>query len=640
MRNSLFKNILVAVLTLAVLLGAYLGFVRYLSELGGKQVELVVDLNDLKKMAAYEKRPLGPVLDEIRQTGISEIGVFEETLPDAAALGELVYAKGSGVLRLPHPAFAPLVRAGLIKPDAVYIYAPDGAVRKRIFDQLRWALGDKAVRAAGGIIIADEVEEELRELGLGISESQRDFLAARGFTIVPRLRHDPRYNLGNLEDKISGLQGYSLVVFDGDKILGYPDALPALAAALKKYHLKYGAVEIVKQDGDTRLKKIMGDEAVRVHSVPKDELAKISKEEALDRFVRAARERGVRVIYLRPFLPPQIDAFPVEYNLEYFKTLQAKLAASGFMPGPAEKTAPLAVRGWQIILLGAGVLAGALFLLDTFIALPFEIGGLLLLAGLFFIGLTGLAGYTLILQKLLALLAAIVFPAGAVIAAFSRPVKKAGNHYYEAVLAILNVLAETSIGIFLMIGLLADYRFMNGNEVFPAVKAALIFPVLIVALYFFLKSADAGGFQKRLRQLLETRITILTALIGLAVLAALAVLVLRSGNFSLPVPGFEKHFRDWLESLLYIRPRTKEFLVGYPALFLAALYYLKGGRRWLWLLAAIGVIAPIDVFNSFSHIHTPIVVSLTRTFSGLIIGLIVGALAGALADRYFGKRGP
>ncbi|MBN3032682.1 MAG: hypothetical protein JW873_01160 [Candidatus Saganbacteria bacterium] len=630
MNKNFGRGVLVAVLTAAVLLGAYLGIVRFFAEALGRQVRLVVDLDGVKEMAACEKRPLAEVLGRIREAGISAAGVFEETLPDAAAAGELAYAKGSGVLRLKAPLFAPLWRGQALDPDSTYLYIPEARVRARIAGELAWVFGAQAVKPVGQLFLAvDAAEEELRGLGLGIAQAQRKFLAARGFTIVPRLKYDPRYNAGNIGQKISALAGYNLVIFDGDKLPGCPDALPELARALKKHRLKYGAIEIIKQEGSGRLKKLMGAGALRVHSIPRDELEKIDRDEALDRFVRAVRERGVKVIYLRPFLPPQIDAPPVEYNVAYFRELTNRLDATGYRRGSALPGPRLAVKGWQVLILGAGVIVGALFLLESFFPLPLPLVYLLFTAGLGCVFLCGAAGQLLLAQKGLAFLAAAVFPASAVINTFPRhgPVKAAP--WRAALMAVVNVLAETSVGIFLMVGLLADSRFMSGVEVFPAVKLALIVPVLLVAFYFL--------EVKNIKELLATRITLLTALLGVLALAALAVIVARSGNFTLPVPGFEKTFRSWLETLLYVRPRTKEFLIGYPALFLAALYYFRGGRRWLWLLAALGVIAPVDVFNSFSHIHTPLLISLTRTFSGLALGLLAGALAGRLARRWLDK---
>jgi predicted lysophospholipase L1 biosynthesis ABC-type transport system permease subunit len=103
------------------------------------------------------------------------------------------------------------------------------------------------------------------------------------------------------------------------------------------------------------------------------------------------------------------------------------------------------------------------------------------------------------------------------------------------------------------------------------------------------------------------------------------------------VPGIEKIFRDILENILYIRPRTKEFLIGYPFLFLAAARYLRGEKKWLWFLAALGAIAPISVFNAFSHIHTPIMVSMIRTVNGLVLGIIFGWIVVAIANRFYNK---
>ncbi|MFA5114253.1 MAG: DUF5693 family protein [Candidatus Margulisiibacteriota bacterium] len=636
MIDKIGRGILVLVLTAAVLLGAYLGLMRFTAESSGRQVELVVDLNDLKKMAAYEKKSLGAVLPEIRKMGITELGVFEETLPDANAIGELYYAKGSGLLRLknlPLP-LAGLAEAGKIKPDQTYIYAPDDQVRKRVASQLIWALGGKAVRFIGrDVLEVDELEEDLRLLGLGISETQRQYLTRQGFKIVPRVWNDPRYHLGNIAPKIEALRPYGLVIFDGEEILGYPAALPALAAALKQSQVKYGYVEIVKQDGDQQLKKLMADAVVRVHSVPKDELAKIDKAEALDRFVRAARERSVRLIYLRPFLPPQVDAFPVEYNLHYFRELTSRLREAGFVLGPAESGRALAPQGWQVVLLGAGVLIGTLFLVDCFVSLPLWLMLVLLLGGVEALSLGEQTGQLLAMQKGLAFLASLVFPSYAVIATFSGASRGRGNWLVTAGLKTINVVLETSLGIFLMVGLLADSRFISGIELFPAVKLSLVLPLLIVAAYFLLKPG-AGTMLERIGRILSTKVSLLVLGLGLLLLAALAVLVARSGNFILPVPGAEKYFRNWLEVVMYVRPRTKEFLIGYPALMLAALCYFRGNRTWLWLAATAGAVASTSVFNTFSHIHTPLIISLARTGNALALGLVVGLVVCLVANKY------
>lgn len=629
------KGLLILVLTLAVLVGAYLGYSRYFMEIQNRTVELCVDFNDLKQIAAYENMSLDVILDSLRNKGIVSLGVFEETLPEASVLGEVYYARGSGVLRLKghHPRFDALAEKCLIKTNPTYIYAPFDAVRKRIYNQLKWVLGKEKIDFLGrDVMEIDVAEEELRELGVGISESQKTIIRKKGFRIIPRIWNDSRYHLGNIGLKIAALGNYDTVIFEGEEILGYPAAIGALSSALKEQKIRYGFIEIVKQDGDSALKQLMGKDIVRVHSVPKGELKKLTKGEAVKRFVRAAKERNVRLIYLRPFMPPQVDAYPVAFNLNYFDSVKSGLEKAGFVLGKAESVVPREVKGWQITLLGTGVIISALFLLNYFIRIPLIWMYLILLLSVLGILYSGSVGYGTQLQKGLALLAAVTFPALAVISNLSKA-KPAKALFWDPILVIFNVLGETFIGVFLLIGLLSDYRFMLGTQTFSGVKAALIFPIFIVALYFVLKLGE-GSFKERVFAFLNKEIKLLVVFIGLFILAALGIFVARSGNFVLPVPILEKYFRDFLEVVLAVRPRTKEFLIGYPFLFFAAVSLLRGNQKWLWLFATIGTIAPISVFNTFCHVHTPLMISLARTVNGLVLGIIVGIIATLIAQRY------
>ena len=115
-------------------------------------------------------------------------------------------------------------------------------------------------------------------------------------------------------------------------------------------------------------------------------------------------------------------------------------------------------------------------------------------------------------------------------------------------------------------------------------------------------------------------------LAGTLLLAA-AVMLLRSGNYGL-VGTSEIMFRDWLEKILGARPRTKEFLVGYPAL--VVWYYLKRQEMWAhWreILRLAVTLAFSSAVNSFCHFHTPLSLTLLRGFNGWWIGLVLGSLA-------------
>ncbi|MBN2057291.1 MAG: hypothetical protein JW782_00645 [Candidatus Saganbacteria bacterium] len=638
MLDKIGKGLLIISLTASVMLGGYLGYTRYFVELQDRTVELCVDLNDMRKVAAFEKKPLGPILDEMKEQGIVSIGLFEETLPDAAAAGRLYYAKGSGIIRLKDvlPELKPLAKQGRIQLGKTYIYAPDDKVRKRVYNQLKWVVGENNIGFLGREVMEiNEAEEELRGLGLGLPEDQVDYLTKKGLRIIPRIWNDPRYHLGNVGLKINDLAAHDVVIFEGEEILGYPEALKALSYSLKKNGLKYGYIEIVKQDGDKQLRRLMDLAVIRVHSVPKEELKKLNKDEVIDRFVRAVRERKVRLIYLRPFLPPQIDAYPVAYNLKFFGQVKDGLNKAGFIVGQPQSVPPVRVLDWQLFFLGIGIIIGAVFLLNYFIRLHIVIMYLLVALAAALLYLAGLLLPLIQLQKLLALATAVIFPSLAVISSLSRE-QRPSLVVLDATLIVLNVLAEAMVGVFLLIGIMADHRFMLGVETFQGVKLALLLPVMVVAFYFIIKMGT-GSLKDRLLYFLNTRVKLATILLGVGVMGGLFVYLARSGNFVLPVPVFEKYFRNFMEALFFIRPRTKEFIIGYPLLYLAALAMLRQRKHWLWLLAALGTIAPISVLNTFSHIHTPLIISLIRTFNGLVIGVLVGALLVFIFDPFFRK---
>jgi len=129
---------------------------------------------------------------------------------------------------------------------------------------------------------------------------------------------------------------------------------------------------------------------------------------------------------------------------------------------------------------------------------------------------------------------------------------------------------------------------------------------------------------------------------GLGIAVILWVYVMRTGNEGLPVPAVEVSLRNLLEERLIVRPRTKEFLLGHPALFLALTYWssLAGGsrrRRFCAMsLAVLGAIGQISVVNTFAHAHSALAVSVMRTLYGVGLGLALGIAAVAAVEG--GKR--
>jgi hypothetical protein len=124
----------------------------------------------------------------------------------------------------------------------------------------------------------------------------------------------------------------------------------------------------------------------------------------------------------------------------------------------------------------------------------------------------------------------------------------------------------------------------------------------------------------------------------LALMAGLAfVYIARSGNTSDISPSaFELALRSNLTALLGVRPRFKEFAIGFPLMMLLPALRIEHKRLTGWLFAVGIAIGTSDIVDTFSHLHTPLLASLLRVFNGAVLGIVLGAIAIAvyrLVDR-------
>lgn len=174
---------------------------------------------------------------------------------------------------------------------------------------------------------------------------------------------------------------------------------------------------------------------------------------------------------------------------------------------------------------------------------------------------------------------------------------------------------------------LSDPSYFLGLRDIPGVRPAMVVPVAGAALWALSHSSWRAW---RLPDVLAW------IGVGLAVIVAL----LRSGSFSmLPVPEVERELRDGLEGLLMVRPRFKEFLIGHPALLVWISLGTMRWRPWAVGLLAVGMLGQVSIVNSFLHLHTPLWVTLLRTFHGLWLGLLVGFPLSYLASRVVARIG-
>ena len=240
----------------------------------------------------------------------------------------------------------------------------------------------------------------------------------------------------------------------------------------------------------------------------------------------------------------------------------------------------------------------------------------------------GLAAFGDIGRKMVALLSALVFPTLAALNAVRLAPESptpAAHVLRRSIGRLLVAIATTCAGGVLIVGLLSERQFMLRVDQFAGVKAAHLIPVLALALLYaggIAWKSEVWGIQRRklartLREISANPILWWQIIAVIFAAAVVGLMVLRSGNDSgLEVSSWEIKCRAILDRILYVRPRTKEFLVGYPALVAGIAFALRGRRQWAAPLIVFGSIGLISALNTFCHIHTPLPVSAWRIVNG------------------------
>jgi len=485
-------------------------------------------------------------------------------------------------------------------------------------------------------------------MGLGVRPEDLDRYRSVGLQPLLRLRNAPGLAAAGLAAKGEMLRrlGRGIpVVFELTEVLGFEHLIPETAAVLRDAGARYGRIEVFnvrrKQRGEDRLALEMARQVIRLFSLTPEELLVLPQREARDKFVRAARERNIRLLYVRPFVPTA-GVVGTQTNLIFVEHLARDLRRSGLRPGRAAPLPPVAVSSLLRGLAAFGGLAAmglTLVVLGEALGAPVPIRLVWILIGLGVVLTAAVfaAGPQILWLRLLALGTAATFPAVATAAAIPR---RAGAPVGAGV-RTLWVASLGSIGAGLLVAaLLTRWEFMMAAEIFLGVKVAQVLPVVLVVLLLWRYDRPVRSWRETAGELwaasgapLRLRYAIAVVLVGLAGV----ILLVRSGNFGFPLLTVEERLRSVLEDLLVARPRTKEYLIGHPALLLAGAAAAAGWRRWVMPLAAVGAIGQAGIVNSFSHIHTPLLYTMWRTVNALWLGTLLGVV-GAVLLRWIVSR--
>ncbi|MCD6363619.1 MAG: hypothetical protein J7M13_06440 [Synergistetes bacterium] len=618
-RYRISRKVLMALFLAGLAASFYLLYLRVSAEIGNRVFSASLDMEELKTVSLIEGVPLRKVINDFRKSGANAVSVYAFTLETLEREGKAIIFPGyEGV------NYAWL--KGEFNPSFTYAVFKDGKLAKEVASALCSALGRKRVslKLYGNHILIEVKKdlETLLEIPLGFSREEIDLLKGAGFKIFLRIKNFREVNRAYIRyifDQMDKLGSEKIVIFEGEEVLGYPLFIDDVAEEMKKRGYLMGVVEFAKQSGKESLALKVFPRLLLVHSIDPNEMLTYTEGKAVSRYLRAVKERSMRVLYLRFFLNRPGDL--IRENIRYVSTVIADVKGIGFKLG-VPKPLPfwwIPIPVLLVILLGVASLT--VILIDLWRPLS-DHYKLVFLALITLIYVNFYLERTLIFGNIcLAFMVSIVFPVWGMSLLLKRMKKVSLEHrvgsYVKGFteLSFYPLLASLSAAVYIG-GVLGEPLFMTKLLQFKGVKLAYLLPLLISGLLAFYSEG------RKLRDFLKEPLLKEEFLVFLVLIAVLGVYLLRSGNFPLLRPALvEREARSFLESLLYARPRFKEFLIGYPAI---ALFIFLSYRGFLWryrpLVFMFGAMAPVSVINTFCHIHTPVLFSLLRTLNGFILG--------------------
>lgn len=646
-------------LALALLLSLSGFILRTGNESRNNVVMAVADYQLFAKSAQSSSVSIDEVLTALKDSGVKVMAVKETTLRGLAANGD-VGVDSYAPFRVWARSFQPEVWAALSQLSQVNEISPANLVvtsdRPETTDFLRERLGNRfspeqiinfRVGELDYFIIKAELEQldksktNVKEFDvqLGFEPEVLQKLKAMGFAIILRPGDTIGSNNAYLQEYEPQIRDFDVktLIFNYNRVSGYPDHLEAMAQLIDKYDLTIGVIETSKQLGvieQQGLGAVMSATSYpinRVYSTGNDDFV-TSVDERYYRWVRAVIDRGIRILYVVPFNDDKkISSVNMNETIDTVGRFLPTIAAKGFdveqtmVPYGLNSAATSPAHRLAVSL----SLLAALLLYLAYLWHPQRkwMRAIAILGLLFCLAVNLLLNMDF--SKIYALGAAVLYPAFSSLLLLIY-LKEYSRHglIRKIISSLAIILVINGLGMYTIVTTLADIRYIMNLSYFSGVKVAFILPLLLFPLNYLCVTVPREKWLTILRSQLKKYPTYLALGLLMLALAVIYVYIGRSGNTSgIEVSSLEIRLREILENIFLARPRFKEFVIGYPALLAMVYLYHRYKNDLILLLLGFGVmIGSISMVNSFCHVFTAVSISASRTLAGLLVGLLLSLL--------------
>lgn len=614
-----------------VLCSLFLWGQRMQSEANYKNVQMVVNYSDIVAMANANDLTEEEFAKALQERGVSAVLYKEWSLGSLNANGQVAIEVGNNI---EHASYVEKVSKEVpVSAANAYVALLDKNIAVQVKDHVLEKVpgadyypGQVDVITIPIMVPNGDSEvvtalNKIKEIGAGFDMAGIARMSALGMDTVPQLRswdNPTDTSLRMAFDEIKAMPNLVYLLFNDKEIPGYPQKNRTVADLLKDDKgntvVPVATIEFSDQKGLNQLGVLLNKDVIRLHTISNGEMGSLTPDSALDRWMLAARERNMRSLLVR-FFDITTPGANLQGNLNYVASIQTELIESGFtLDQPYEKPASIPTSTILMAMVGTAVIAGVMLILLEMrlpkLSLLALIGGIAIWLALLLVNPT-------MAKKMMALLSVITFPTLSCLLIMKPEARSIG----KSVVALLKLCAISYIGAVLMVGLLADILFMLKLDQFIGVKLAHVVPIVAVPFILYIWNEEKP--LTFVKQLLEKALDYKWTMLGVLVAVAGVIYLSRTGNSGAELSAAESMMRTFLNDVMGVRPRSKEFLIGYP--FTLLLFWL-GASRKNWILTIPAIIGQVSLVNTYAHIHTALIMSMQRSFNGLVLGIAVGLL--------------
>lgn len=580
---------------------------RHEAEWNNRTYEMIMPYDEIEVWLQEENET--DVWKQLKEAGLTTVSVEAETLDSLEKSGHVLLLKMD---EFKHALVLLNETVDHIPSRGLVVYPLDDIP---IVSSLQATFGDdvKAVQVNGKTYyIIEGNAKKIERVPLGYDEMKMARLIEQGLMVVLRIPDARDMNEASVRvlqqiETLKNEHTFKLLP-TGEEVAGYPADVEKWGKRWKEVGYALLSTEFYEAKGLTTLAKAMNVNVVRLHSL---NLEQRKQDEAVDVAIRAIKERNIRALFIRPYTSAE-TVQNIEKTVAVMKQIVQHMP-SHYTLGKSEPFAPIERSSIATI----GFIVGATAFI--FLAIRSLVSPLLAFVaagGAFVLGIAGTVLSIDLALKALALLVAIVTP---IYAAKPSSVREGWRGTF---MAYGRAIAISFVGISWIVAMLYGNEYIAYvGEGFRGVKLVYVVP-LVAMVMLVLPSIIQESLLPFIKRLWKHPITIGHVVVSFFIFALLAYYVLRSGNTG-TASALELAARQKLEEWLYVRPRTKEFLLGFPA-YMLALFVINKQKKLGAVLLVVGTIGWLSIMNTFTHLHIPLFISFIRTMYSLGLGLLIG----------------